>query len=310
MSRRLLVTSTLVIGILVCVAIAEDEKSKTEESPIDGPGNRQTTAEAEIRQAAADFATAFDRGDAKAVAAHWTEDGDYVNENGQRFQGRGAIEQEYATFFAVQPGVKIHLSVDSIRLLNADTAIEDGRATIGPLPQGPPAHSRYTAVHVKRDGRWLMSTVRDSRVELTSNHHQLADLEFLIGTWQAENNGSHVEATCRWMANKNFIERTHTVREAGQAVASSMQIIGWDPLQQRVVSWTFASDGGHAVGAWTPHGTGWSVETVGVLRDGTYSAAVNILSHVDENAVSWKSVDRTKGGFRLPDMEEIVLKRR
>jgi hypothetical protein len=34
------------------------------------------------------------------------------------------------------------------------------------------------------------------------------------------------------------------------------------------------------------------------------------LSHVDEKAMSWKSVNRTKGNIRLPDMAEIILKRR
>ena len=44
MSRLLVATSTLVVGILVCVAIAGDEKDKTGGSPDDGQGNRQATA--------------------------------------------------------------------------------------------------------------------------------------------------------------------------------------------------------------------------------------------------------------------------
>src|SRR5262245_59077238 len=53
-------------------------------------------AAAAIRQAAAEFVAAFDRGDAAAVAAHWLEDGEYVDESGRVFSGRAAIEAEYA----------------------------------------------------------------------------------------------------------------------------------------------------------------------------------------------------------------------
>jgi uncharacterized protein (TIGR02246 family) len=244
------------------------------------------------------------------VAAHWTAEGDYVNEDGQRFQGRPAIEREYAAFFVANPGVRIQLSVDSVRLVSENTAVEDGRARIAPLPSGAPAHSRYTAVHVKQDGRWLMSGVRDSRIELPSHHGRLEDLGFLVGTWSAVNHDAHVEISCRWIANKNFLERTYSVRDGGHQVSSATQIIGWDPITQQITSWLFGSDGGHSIGTWTHHDTGWTIETTGVLMDGTLTRAVNVLSRVDDNALAWQSVNRMKGDVPLPDMAEMVLKRK
>jgi uncharacterized protein (TIGR02246 family) len=292
------------------MAIAADNAIKSTKSPIDQQAKQADKAVEEIRQAATAFANDFNRGDAQAVAAHWTEEGDYVNENGLRFHGREAIREEYADFFALNPGVRIQLTVDSVRLVSENTAVEDGRATIAPLPSGPPAHSRYTAVHLKKDGRWLMSSVRDSRVELPSHHGRLEDLGFLVGTWSAENHGAHVEVTCRWIANKNFLERTTSVREGGHQVSSATQIIGWDPIADQIRSWLFTSDGGHSTGTWTPHDSGWTIETIGVLMDGTLTGAVNVLSRLDDNAVAWRSVNRMKGDIRFPDMEEIVLKRR
>ena len=113
------------------------------------------------------FVAAFDKGDAVASAALWTADGIYVDEDGVRFQGRKSIQQEYETLFQSIPDVRLQMEIDSIRLINADTAIEEGRAAISPQPPGAVrVMSRYTAVHVRQDDRWLMADVRDTRVEL------------------------------------------------------------------------------------------------------------------------------------------------
>ena len=105
------------------------------------------------------------------------------------FAGRDAIEKQYADFFANQSGHQIRVIIHSLRMLGDNVAIEDGRAMLDPAPPGSPASSKYTVVHVKVDGQWLMSTVRDARVEATSGWHNISDLEWLIGTWVAEEHG-------------------------------------------------------------------------------------------------------------------------
>src|SRR5436190_12531336 len=52
---------------------------------------------AALQQSVKAFREVFNRGDAKAVAALWTEDGNYIDESGKRFEGRDAIEKEYAS---------------------------------------------------------------------------------------------------------------------------------------------------------------------------------------------------------------------
>ena len=96
---------------------------------------------ATIRAASQEFVAAFNRGDARAVASHWTKDGEYIDETGRRLAGTDAIEQEYAQFFKQHPGVKLQLVIDSLNLLSADAAVEDGRARLEPAPAGVPAVS-------------------------------------------------------------------------------------------------------------------------------------------------------------------------
>jgi uncharacterized protein (TIGR02246 family) len=266
------------------------------------------TGDDAIRKSCQAFAAAFNKGDAKAVASLWTEDGDYIDESGREFKGREAIEREYASFFAANPGVQIKIVVDSVKLLGDSAAIEDGRAYLEPAP-GAPAISKYTAAHVKVGSQWLMATVRDRRIELPSTYKNVADLEWLIGTWTAEEHGGKTVSTCRWVANKSFVERSYSTTHADGTSSSGLQVIGWNPQGGHVQSWNFSADGGHAIGVWTPREDGWEAVMRGVTGDGTGTTATNHLRRLDDDAYAWQSVNRTAGGRPLPDTDEVVVKR-
>lgn len=262
-----------------------------------------------IRQSSQEFVVAFNKGDAKAVAALWTPTGEYVDDSGRVFAGRAAIEGEYARFFKEHPGHKIKLAIDSLKLLSDAAAMEDGRAFLDPEPAGAPAISKYTVVHVKVNGSWLMSSVRDTHVPTPSAYRHLQDFEWLVGSWEAEEHGAKTEVTCRWIANKSYFERSYRVTKGGQVTAAGVQIIGWNPQLGAPQSWLFVSDGGQTTGKWTPRENGWMIESQGMLADGTPTTAVTTFTKLDEDAFAWQSLSRTAGGMSLPDTEEIVLKR-
>ena len=58
-----------------------------------------------IRAAVESYVDAYNRGDARAVAAQWSETGEWISPSGQRFQGRPAIEKELKNLFAENKGV-------------------------------------------------------------------------------------------------------------------------------------------------------------------------------------------------------------
>jgi uncharacterized protein (TIGR02246 family) len=274
----------------------------------DSPSDTSASGEAAIRQSSQAFAAAFNKGDAKAVAALWTEEGDYTDEAGNTFTGRDAIAKEYAGFFAANKGVKITIIVDAIKMLGDGAAIEDGRAFLEPHP-GAPAISRYTAAHVKVGSEWRMATVRDSRIELPSGYRNVDDLGFLIGTWTAEEHGNKTVSVCRWVANKSFVERTYTTTSHDGITSSGVQLIGWNAHGGHVQSWNFSPDGGHAIGVWTARDGGWEAEIRGVTGDGISTTATNLLHKLGDDAYVWQSINRSAGGRTLPDTDEIVMKR-
>ena len=270
----------------------------------------QPAVENIIRTGANDFTQAFDTGDAKSVAAQWTENGTMVDEAGQTFKGRKAIEDEYAKLFKEHPGARIEVKVQSVEVPSPAVAIEDGAATVF-TKDAPPTSSRYTAVHVQQNGKWLMATVREQHVDAPSNYGRLQALEFLVGRWQAKSDDTQVDTDFHWIANKSFLMRSYTVRRAGAVASSGVQIIGFDPLANRIRSWSFDSSGGYGAGLWTAAQDGWRIESTGILPDGTPTSSRDALVRVpgEDNTFGWRSTNRAAGGAALSDLPEIVLDR-
>lgn len=265
---------------------------------------------AAIRAGSEAFVAAFKQGDSKAVAALWTEAGEYIDDRGRRLAGRAEIEKAYAEFFDDHPGAVIRIAIDALRLVSPGVAIEDGLAVAEPAPAGATGVSRYTAVHVKVDGKWMMASVRDTWIEAPAAVRSAADLQWLIGTWVAEEHGVQTESVCRWVADGRFVERRYTTMHFDGTKTSGVQLIGWNPRAGHVQSWDFSPDGGHAVGEWTPTAGGWQAKAYGTTGDGTSTAAVNLLTRLDDNAYVWQSVRRFLGDAALPDTNEVVMKRR
>lgn len=266
-------------------------------------------AEQAIRASADQFAAAFNRGDAKALAALWTADGDFVDETGELTTGRAAIEAKYAAYFAAEPDAKIAISVEAVRLVGADAAVEDGSAVVTLARQAAPVTGRYTVVHAKRDGKWQMANVREFPADAAAAGDPLEDLAWMVGAWRAEHLGIEFEIDVRWLPNNSFVEATYSRIDGEERTPTATQIIGVNPGTGRLMSWMFNGDGGVATGDWTPSDAGWSIAYEGLTNDGVPSTAVNWLFRVHD-ALVWQSTNRQLDGEPLPDTEEVVLKRK
>jgi uncharacterized protein (TIGR02246 family) len=265
---------------------------------------------AAITKTAEAFVKAFQNGDAKAVAAFWTPDGDYVDENGRVLKGRKAIEDSFAGLFAAKKGLKVRIDVASVRFLTPDLAIEDGTSTVLAPDGSAPSRARYTNMLVQKDGQWLLSSVREAAYTDPSNYESLRGLDWMIGEWMddsSEKPAGHVSFD--WVPGQNFIISTRTMDYKDASLDNGMQVIGWDPAAKQIRSWTFEADGGFGESVWTKEGAKWIVKTNATLADGSKITATNIITPVDANTVTWQSKDRTSGGKPLPDTKEIKMKR-
>jgi uncharacterized protein (TIGR02246 family) len=263
-----------------------------------------------IKTLAKAFVEAFHKGDATGVANAWTEDGDYTDQDGHRFQGREAIQKNFAGLFAEHKGLKLRIDSDSLRMVTADVAVEDGTVSVYPPDGGPPSRARYTNVLAKKDGKWLLSSVRESPYAAPSNYEHLRGLEWLIGDWVGERNPGETERiSVTWGEHQNFLHATFTTTFKNISVGNITQWIGWDPLDKRIRSWIFDETGGFGEGSWTRDGEKAVLKLNAILPDGKKLAATIILTPLDPDTIELQSRDRSLDGKPAPEMKEVKLKR-
>jgi uncharacterized protein (TIGR02246 family) len=278
------------------------------------PGEQQRPggnpeAEAAIQKLAEAFVEAFHKGDAKALATCWAPDGDFTDQAGRRLQGRAAIEKAFAGMFAENKGLKVRIESLSLRFLTPDSAIEDGTTEVFPPDRGPPSRARFTNVHVKKDGQWLLGSVRETPFVPPSNYQHLRGLEWAIGDWASDEEGGVERLAVAWSEGQNFINAMFTTTIKNTPVGSVEQRIGWDPVAKRIRSWLFDETGGFGEGSWSQDGKKWVVKTTSLLQDGRGATATYILTPVDPDTITLQSTDRSENGKRFPDTKEVKLKR-
>jgi uncharacterized protein (TIGR02246 family) len=279
-------------------------------SAIGADADRQASDEAAIRKSVESYVAAFNKGDAKTLAAMWSPEAVYTNPlSGEQVVGRAEIEKQFASIFADAKGTKLESKTETIKFISPNVAVEQGTAKVI-RPDQEPENSEYTAVYVKRDGQWLLDRVTEEDVPVVkSNYDKLKDLEWMIGTWVDQDEQNRIETTCQWTKNRNFITRSFTMSIRDRIEMAGMQIVGWDPAAKQIRSWVFDSDGGFSEGIWKKKDKRWYIQSTGTLQDGRKSSSVNIITCVDDNSFTWQSVNREAGGELLPNVAEVVVVR-
>jgi uncharacterized protein (TIGR02246 family) len=255
------------------------------------------------------FVAAFDKGDAKAVASFWTEDGDYIDQAGHHYKGRKAIQEVFQRLFSEHKGLKLGINVVSLRVVKPDLAIEDGVTHVA-AEGSQPTTARYTIVHVKRDGQWMLESVREGEAVAPSNSPHLAPLAWLVGEWVDEvEKGELARATYTWAENQNFIVGSLATTLKEVPIGGATQWIAWDAAAKNIRSWAFDSNGGVSEATWTVDGNKYTIKSTTTTPTGKKVSATHIVTKVDNDHLTWQSVKRSVDGKEIPDTEVVKMKR-
>ena len=214
---------------------SDKDKGKDKEKPAK-PAVDRSADEAAIRANVAAFQKAYNSGDAKAIAALFTSDGQIEDKEGNVSEGREAIAKTFRNVFEATPDKQIEVFIESIRFIGADLAVEKGITKESDVPGEAPDYDRYTAVHVKKDGKWLMALARDEEGPVGSANEQLRPLAFLIGEWVDDGGSTVVRSSGRWSKDQSFLLQEFKVTVNGKETMNISQRIGWDPLTKRIRS--------------------------------------------------------------------------
>jgi uncharacterized protein (TIGR02246 family) len=270
------------------------------------PGAAPTTAspeEAAIKEAIAGYTAAFNKGDAAAVAGYWTEDAEYISDDGTAAKGRAAVADRFKVLFADKQGLTLAVTPTTVKLLGSSAALVDGTAKVTD-PKAGAAASPFESAWVKgADGRWMLSRVRDLSApdDAETNFDNLKELEWLVGEWASESAAVAVTLSCRWDKNRNFLVQDQTVKVGGKDAVTVTKYIGWDSAEGRMRSWVFDSEGGFGSGMFTRSGNEWTEEVEFRNRGGSDGSARNLWRFGDDTHFEWKAVDRELDGQPVAD---------
>jgi uncharacterized protein (TIGR02246 family) len=273
-------------------------KSGGTKQPGAGKAPAVAAADTGVRTAIAAYAHALAQGDLQAMAKFWTADGDYVSPAGRSVKARQALESGEAKAAASH----LVLETESLRMITPDVALEDGVCELAPEGATPTFRGHYSAVWVKQQGTWLLSSLRESLAP-PAHAVRLGALDWLIGEWEADDGGTTITVKGSWSDNKMYLLREIVVERGERVIHSVTQRIGWDPLTKRLKAWTFDADGGLGESFWTKQGDTWVVQSTGVTRDGQTTGAKNIYSGITADSFTLQSFDAQVGKESKPEFE-------
>lgn len=137
----------------------------------------------------------------------------------------------------------------------------------------------------------------------------LDELEWMVGQWVDQGEAATITTNCSWTKNRKFLTRSFKITMDDQVTLEGTQVVGWDPIESQIRSWTFDSEGGFGEGRWIQDGKRWLVKTSHVLAGGERASAVNVITYVDSDSFRWQSVGREIAGELQPNIPEVTVVR-
>lgn len=295
-----------VVGLLASSEQAFAQPKLKKDQPKAEASDARASDRAAVRAAMESFRKAFESRDSKALSSLWTDEAEYENESGTIVRGRANIEKGFAALFAKNPELIATLKPKSLRFLSRDSAVDEGLVTIRRGSANATTTAGYSAYFVREDGKWKLTRLNE--VE-DSEPDSVADLAWIAGEWKsALGEGAEVRTHYTVRPNEKFIDVEFELKEKDLAIKGT-QVIGVDPATGKLHTWTFEGDGGVGSADWNRDGDHWVLNAVGTLADGKVLTETNVIRKIDDNTMTWQSVNRMLGEIPLSDLPPVKITR-
>ena len=258
------------------------------------------------------FVDAYAKRDAAAIGGMFTTDAEFLDEFGQRTQGREAIIALFDNVFQTSQEASIdEIAIERIRKITDRVVMEEGVVFTLESSKDVRTQSRYVALHtLEKDGKWRINSLKNLPSASGSRQEQLMQLAWLVGDWVNEDSESVVHTTCNWSEDGNYLLRRFTIRTRDGKEMNGVQRIGWDPARKKLRSWTFDSQGGFFNGLWTKHDTQWLTNSAGVTASGDTVTSTSLYTMHDPEMVTWQYRSLIVAGDVRENMEPVTMVKR
>lgn len=253
-----------------------------------------------------DYIDSYNEGNFDKFKTFWTEEGTFTNPTtGEEVSGREQIASFFQERYKSLNGNKVVFNILSVQLQDPNKAIVEG------------TFQRNTGIQAKRarrielvndKGVWLIQSIREIDVDDPPNlYDHLKPLEWLLGKWNDKDEDVTIKFETKWDKYRNFILQHFTTVIYGVEELEGRQFIGWDPVQEKIRSWIFDSDGGFGSGIWSQNEKSWQVSVTYTLSDGRQAIATDIYTPIDDNSYTYQSVGRSVDGQFLPNIDPVTV---
>jgi uncharacterized protein (TIGR02246 family) len=262
---------------------------------------------ASLRQAAEKYVIAYNDRDATALSKLFTEKGEIVGLDGEEVtSGRESLVTRFEELFAGESPLSIAIEVDSVRIVAAGLAIEDGTAHYTPAEkEGVPISLSYTAVlKENKEGTWLIASSR-LLADTSAPSNKLAPLAAALnGDWTARGqDGVRLDLAIGWHpSGKTLMGEMLTTASDADPQIGTIRFV-WDAARKAIVSTMSDDSGGSTKGIWTETEDGWLIHSTGTTADGESTLATQRLTIAAGNAIVWSVSNQVIAGEALPDRE-------
>jgi uncharacterized protein (TIGR02246 family) len=302
--------------LLAATSLPAQDATTTRPAPTGAPAAKSSELGAEtepIRQALQAYVGAFNKHDAKAIAALWMPRGVYTDRStGERVEGRDALEKDFAATFKEKPSVQLTATLERVRFIRPDVASAEGTAVESAKgDEGRGNKTAFSAIFVRQDAQWLFDSIQESDVQpAQAQPVALTDLEWLVGHWVDKSDQARVDTVCRWSARRAFLVRSFTIKSGADGEPDQgTEIIAWDPKTKQIRSWTFLSDGAFGDATWTKEGKDWKREGRQTLNDGRTASGTQVISRVDDNTTTVELIAKEIDGEPQPATDPLTVVR-
>lgn len=290
-----------------CLCVCHGVVAQVRSQPAAADADVHAADRAAIGETLGSLSKAFAGRDAQAVAAHWSSEGEYINESGVSLKGRESLVAAFSRFFAKTPEVRSEVQPEALRFLSKDLATSEGKVAVQRGPIEATTHAKYSAILVREEGKWRLARLTETPWSETS----LDELAWLEGEWKTEaGENADIRTVYSWSPSRKFLHGNFTIKEKDKRLTlSGLQIIGIHPATGKLHSWVFTADGGVGEGAWERDGDHWTIASGGTLADGSKLGETNVMRRVSSDVFTWQSIERALNDREVADLPPVKISR-
>ena len=156
--------SILLVLLLALIGSPRLRAADNDPKPTKAPDATPAAAsplKGEIEEVQTAYADAFNKGDAKLMATLFTNDADWIDDQGTVIRGRAAIQRALQDAIGGQKDRTMKLRLDSVRPLGSDVVVGNALATVSGADRQADSGT-YIAVYVKQEGKWKIALLTET----------------------------------------------------------------------------------------------------------------------------------------------------